>query len=108
LKDSDAGDRALYPGIENPGLLPKVVDHRHVDTECEVLVYVDDEEVWFFGVIAEWRRHEDGSWTAWVRWAAPSGNRIDIIRPDRLRPVQTDWSRGRRPPPPIPPAAPEV
>lgn len=87
--------RPAFPGVDKPGLLSRVTAHRRVDTDCEVLVYVDSEEVWCFGTIAEWRHHEDDTWTAWVRWAAPDGNRVDVIPASRLRQVQVDWSRGR-------------
>jgi hypothetical protein len=82
------------PEVAHPDSLPRVVAHRSVDTECEVLVDVADD-VWRFGVIAEWRRHEDGQWTAWVRYDSPTGNRVGIIRPDRLREPEIDWARGR-------------
>lgn len=62
------------------------MEHFPADTECEVLVEVGGDMVWCFGVIAEWRHDlEDGTWTAWVRYCAPDGNRIDIFPSHRLR-----------------------
>jgi hypothetical protein len=72
------------------------MDHFPADTECEALVHVDADMVWCFGVIAEWRHNpKDGTWTAWVRYAAPDGNRIDTFPAHRLRHPQIDWSHGR-------------
>jgi hypothetical protein len=72
------------------------MEHFPADTECEVLVEVGGDMVWCFGVIAEWRHNlEDGTWTAWVRYSAPDGNRIDIFPSHRLRQPQIDWSHGR-------------
>ena len=72
------------------------MEHFPADTECEVLVEVGGDMVWCFGVIAEWRHNlEDGTWTAWVRYSAPDGNRIDIFPSHRLRQPQIDRSHGR-------------
>lgn len=71
------------------------MEHFPVDTDCEVLVDVDGDQVWCFGVIAEWRHHDDDTWTAWVHYSAPDGTRIDTFPRDRLRPPEVDWSRGR-------------
>ncbi len=72
-----ADERTPDPAVEKPGPLPAVVKYRSVETECEVLVYVNDVEVWCFGVIAGWRCHADRAWTARVCWAAPASTRSE-------------------------------
>lgn len=62
-----------------------------VDTECEVLI----DGAWYFGVIAEWRRDDEGAWSAYVRHSSPDGNRIGTFPADQVRPVETDYARGR-------------
>lgn len=71
------------------------MEHFPADTDCEVLVDVGEGQTWCFGVISEWRRSDDGIWTAWVRYAAPDGNRVDVFPSDRLREPESDWSGGR-------------
>lgn len=57
--------------------------HVPADTECEVLY----EGVWCRGRIAEWRRDQNGHWSAWVRYTDPAGgNRIDVLPSERVRP----------------------
>ena len=69
-----------------------------MDAECEVLVDVaGGGQEWRFGMIAEWRHAADGTWTAFVRYSAPDGNRLDTFPASLLRSPEIDWSRGRKP-----------
>lgn len=63
------------------------------DAECEVLL---QDGAWYFGVVAEWRRNDQDTWSAYVRYSAPDGNRIDTFPADRVRRSQVDYSLGRQ------------
>ncbi|WP_181312449.1 hypothetical protein [Nocardioides campestrisoli] len=67
-----------------------VVRQELADKDVEVLW----DDVWCWGVLKSWRLHEDGSWSAAVKFSAPDGTRYETFPADQVRPVE-DESDGR-------------
>ena len=52
--------------------------------EVEVLV----DGTWHYGELRMWRRSEEGSWLANVRWTRAQGeNRLDTFPAEKVRPL---------------------
>lgn len=59
--------------------------------ECEVLV----DGHWWYGDLYAWAQDNDGGWTATVSWTRNGERRLGPFPADQVRPVETDYSRGR-------------
>lgn len=69
-------------------------DYRTADRLDPPLVLVLEDDQWWDGVVQAQEKREDGVWWVHVVYRR-DGNRVGWFPADRVRPDDTDYSRGR-------------